>query len=93
MKVLQIIDSLPTGGGARFVVNFVLALNKTGIETDILLLDGVETEFYKELKESNCCKIISLTKGNRWSPKNILKIIPFFKEYDLVHVHIFCSFG
>lgn len=89
MKILQIIDSLPTGGGARFVVNFVLALNKKDIKTDILLLDGTETEFFNELKESNSCKIITLTKGNRWNPKNIFKIIPFFKEYDLVHVHIF----
>ena len=51
MKILQVIDSLPTGGGARFVVNFVLALNKIGIKTDILLLDGTETEFFNELKE------------------------------------------
>jgi len=62
MKVLQIIDSLPIGGGARFVVNFVLALNQKGIETDILLLDGTETDFYKELKEKNTCKIITLPK-------------------------------
>ena len=89
MKILQVIDSLPTGGGARFVVNFVLALNKIGIKTDILLLDGTETEFFNELKESNTCKIIALTKGNRWNPKNVFEIIPYFKEYDLVHVHIF----
>lgn len=89
MKVLQVIDSLPTGGGARFVVNFVLELNKIGVETDILLLDGEETEFYNELKGSNSCKIITLSKGNRWNLKNIFKIIPFFREYNLVHVHIF----
>ena len=89
MKVLQIIDSLPIGGGARFVVNFVLALNKIGIKTDILLLDGTETEFFNELKESDTCKIIALTIGNRWNPKNVFEIMPYFKEYDLVHVHIF----
>ena len=89
MKVLQIIDSLPIGGGARFVVNFVLALNQKGIETDILLLDGTETEFFNELKESDTCKIIALTIGNRWNPKNVFEIMPYFKEYDLVHVHIF----
>lgn len=89
MKILQVIDSLPTGGGARFVVDFVLELNLKGVKSDVLLLDGYETDFYKELKKNNSCTIFHLTKGNRWNYKNIKKIIPFFSNYDLVHVHIF----
>jgi len=89
MKILQVIDSLPTGGGARFVVDFVLELNNKGIQSDVLLLDGQETDFYKELKKSKVCTIHALTIGNRWNYRNIKKLIPYFSQYDLVHVHIF----
>lgn len=89
MRVLQIIDSLPTGGGARFVVNSVPLFNEMGVDTDVLLLDGTETSFYDELEKTRSCKIISLTKGKRWDPRNIFRIIPYLKQYDLVHVHIF----
>ncbi|RRQ45858.1 glycosyltransferase [Chryseobacterium sp. SC28] len=89
MRVLQVIDSLPTGGGARFVVNLALALSQKNIETDVLLLDGAETSFYKELQTSFSGKIISLTTGKRWDIRNIFRIVPYLKTYDIVHVHIF----
>lgn len=88
MKILQIIDSLPTGGGARFVVNLTKNLLQKNIEVDVLLLDGSATPFYAELASSNC-RIHSLTTGNRWNPINVFRIIPYLKKYDLVHVHIF----
>lgn len=91
MKILQIIDSLPTGGGARFVVDFVIELNSKGIESDVLLLDGKETDFYRELKNSKVCTIYHLTEGNRWDYKNIKRVMPYFSQYDLIHVHIFPS--
>lgn len=89
MKVLQIIDSLPTGGGARFIVNAVPEFNNQGLQTDVLLLDGTRTDFYEELETKSAGKIFSLTIGKRWNILNIFKIIPYFKKYDLVHVHIF----
>jgi len=89
MKVLQIIDSLPTGGGARFIVNAVPVFNDLEVETDVLLLDGTETSFYQELKEKTTGNIFSLTIGDRWNIRNVPKIIPYLEKYDLVHVHIF----
>lgn len=88
MKILQVIDSLPTGGGARFVVNLTNYLNKRNISTDVLLLDGTKTSFYEELKNSGC-EIFSLTTGGRWNLSNVLRIIPYLNDYDIIHVHIF----
>lgn len=88
MKVLHIIDSLPTGG-ARFLVNAVPVFNNQGVETDVLLLDGTETDFLKELRLASAGKIFHLTMGKRWDILNIFRIIPYFKSYDIVHVHMF----
>lgn len=88
MKILQVIDSLPTGGGARFVVNLTKELNLKGIKTEVLLLDGTETPFIRELKDAGC-EVHSLTIGRRWSVFNVFKIIPYFRQYELLHVHIF----
>ncbi|MDD2474654.1 MAG: glycosyltransferase [Dysgonamonadaceae bacterium] len=91
MKVLQIIDSLPeTSGGARFVANLVKMLNKKHIETDLLLIDGRETHFYRDIKNTGV-NIISLDKetSSRYKPKYIRKIAKILTDYDVVHVHIF----
>ncbi|MBU8883061.1 glycosyltransferase family 4 protein [Kaistella sp. DKR-2] len=88
MKVLQIIDSLPTGG-ARFLVNAVPAFNALGLKTDVLLLDGSETDFLKDLQQNSEGEIFSLTNGNRWDIRNVLRIIPYFENYDIIHVHMF----
>lgn len=88
MKVLQIIDSLPTGG-ARFLINAVPVFNNQGVETDVLLLDGTETDFLKELKQTSTGKICHLTIGKRWDIRNVFRMIPHFKNYDIVHVHMF----
>jgi glycosyltransferase involved in cell wall biosynthesis len=65
--------------------------NKKGINVDLLLLNGTEYPFLKELKKQHCCKIFSLGKGSVYNPLLIFKIIPYLKKYTIAHVHLFPS--
>ncbi|WP_111885523.1 glycosyltransferase family 4 protein [Acinetobacter sp. CFCC 11171] len=92
MNILQVIDFLPeTSGGARFVVNLSKALLEKNINVDVLLIDGHESHFLRELEESNI-HVIKLSKNaNRFNPYFAYKISKYLDKYDVVHVHIFPS--
>ena len=89
MKVLHIINSLATGGAEKLIVETLPLFQEQGVQADVLLLNGSEYPLFKELRAKNCCRIYSLGKGSVYNPKHIGKIIPYLKEYDLVHVHLF----
>lgn len=76
------------GGVERSLETNVPIHIKNGIETDILLLDGTETDFYRNLV-NNGVRIFSLSKGWLYNPLFIFKMIPYLKKYDLIHVHSF----
>lgn len=89
MKVLQVINSLGTGGAEKLIIESLPVYMEKGIQIELLLLDSGETPFYKQLKTNSNCKIHSIGKGSVYNPKYILKILPFLKKFDLVHVHLF----
>ncbi|REE83085.1 glycosyltransferase involved in cell wall biosynthesis [Lutibacter oceani] len=89
MKVLQVINSLNTGGAEKLVLETLPLYNKKGIAMDLLVLDGANYPFLKTLKKQQCCKIYSLTNKSIYNPFLIFKIIPYFKKYDVIHVHLF----
>ncbi|MGV0995341.1 glycosyltransferase [Empedobacter falsenii] len=91
MKILQVIDSLPsTSGGSRFVVNLSKKLQQLGIDVTLLLIDGKKTHFVNEIIESGI-KYIFLDEStkSRYKFKYIKQISKIMKNYDIVHVHIF----
>jgi glycosyltransferase involved in cell wall biosynthesis len=91
MKVLQIINSLYTGGAEKLLVDAIPLYRQKGIDMELLLLNGDETPFYRQLKNENIV-IHSLTRGKIkkiYNPLLIFRIIPFLKKYDIVHVHLF----
>lgn len=88
MKVLQVINGLGSGGAERLIVETVPQLVKEGVHVDVLLLNGHNTPFYKKLLAANCCNIFALGK-KIYNPIFIFKIIPYLKNYDIVHVHLF----
>lgn len=89
MKVLRVINSLATGGAERSILNMVPIHIKNGIEMDILLLNGKETYFHKELKKEGV-NIYSLgINNNIYNPFLIFKILKYLKSYDIIHVHLF----
>jgi glycosyltransferase involved in cell wall biosynthesis len=92
MKVLQIINGLDTGGAEKLLLEALPLYREKGIEMDILVLDGSQYPFMKELEKNNCCTIFSLGNGSVYNPLLIFKIIEFFKKYTIVHVHLFPAF-
>lgn len=90
MKVLQIINSLGTGGAEKLLLDTIPRYVAQGIEMDILLLDHKKTPFLQQLEALKCCNIYYAAKDNSvYSPRHIRAIIPFLKKYDLAHVHLF----
>jgi glycosyltransferase involved in cell wall biosynthesis len=88
MRVLQLINSLGTGGAEKLLLDALPRYLEAGVSMELLLLDGKPHPFLEELKKSPC-KIHVLSKGSVYNPLHIFKIIPFLKQFDLVHVHLF----
>jgi glycosyltransferase involved in cell wall biosynthesis len=91
MKVLQVINSLGTGGAEKLLLETLPLYYERGTTVDLLVLDGNEHPFLKELEAINCCDIFSLGKGSVYSPLHVFRIMKFLKKYDIVHVHLFPS--
>lgn len=89
MKILHIINSLATGGAEKLIVETLPLYAKRGLQADLLLLNGAEHPFLQKLTSKNCCHIYNVGSSSVYNPLNILKIIPYLKKYDLVHVHLF----
>jgi glycosyltransferase involved in cell wall biosynthesis len=89
MKVLQIINSLATGGAEKLLLETLPLYSDKGIKMDILLLNGIDHPFMKELRALNCCTIYSLGLTSVYSIFHVFKIIPYLKNYDIIHVHLF----
>ncbi|APY12408.1 glycosyl transferase [Seonamhaeicola sp. S2-3] len=90
MKVLQVINSLRSGGAEKLIVDTCAKFSEKGLKVDVLLLDGVETGFLKKLKANKNVNILYLGKENNiYNPFLIFKIKSFFKNYDIIHAHLF----
>lgn len=89
MRIVHIINSLESGGAEKLVLDTLPLYNKRGVKVDLLVLNGVDYPFMKALKASACCSIFSLGFRSRYNPIHIFKIIPFLKNYDVAHVHLF----
>ncbi len=87
MKILQVITSLRIGGAEKLIVDMAPLLCKLGHQVDVLLFDGVETAFKKELRD-NGIQVYQLGNGvTVYNPLLIVKLIPFLRRYDIVHTH------
>jgi len=86
MRVLHVINSLHTGGAEKLIVSSLSGLQQEDIEVDLLLLNGEETPFRKELEKKMNIKSLGRSFYN---PFYIFKLIPFIRKYDLIHVHLF----
>lgn len=89
MIILQIITSLNTGGAEKLLIESVPLYQQKGIETDVLILKDNQTPFRSALENNSRGKVITLSKGPVYNPILIFKIIPYLKQYDVVHVHLF----
>jgi glycosyltransferase involved in cell wall biosynthesis len=89
MKVLQIINSLNTGGAEKLVATSLPLFINKGISVDLLTISSNKTALRKELEKDYHGSLFDLTSGSLYNPLLIFKIIPYLKNYDLIHAHLF----
>lgn len=93
MKILQVINSLATGGAEKLLLDTVPLYRKLGIEMDVLVFLDNDFMFMHELKKLDCCNIFILKKSTNYKhiydPRHIFKIAKLLKQYDIAHVHLF----
>lgn len=94
MRILHVITMLDTGGAERLMVDLLPMLQAyDDVSVDLLLFNGVDTPFKKELQQKGV-NIFQLGYVNdvesRWSvysPHLILKLKKFLDQYDIIHTH------
>ena len=87
MRILQVITSLHTGGAEKLVVDITRILRIRGHVVDVVVFDGKDTPFMKQLRETGC-KVYSLSIGGSvYSLSYILKLRKIIRDYDVVHSH------
>ncbi len=87
MKILHVITSLRTGGAEKLMVDMLPRLKANGLDVDLLLFDGTDTPFRRDI-EARGIKVYDLgIGGSVYSPKRLLRLIPFLKQYDVLHTH------
>lgn len=91
MKIVHIINSLESGGAEKLLLDTLPLYNKKKIAADIIVLNGSDYPFLRALRSIGCCSIQSLGLGSAYNPLYIFKIMPFLKQYDVAHVHLFPS--
>jgi glycosyltransferase involved in cell wall biosynthesis len=88
MKILQVINALRTGGAEKLIADLVPVMNTADVKVDVLLFYEAEGPFMDKLRNSNV-NIIHIKSGNLYSPLNIFRAAKYFKDYDIVHAHLF----
>lgn len=85
MKILQVITSLNIGGAEHVVVHLAKLLRLRGYTVDVVVFNGEETTFMKELEDVGC-RIYKLGTGV-YDLRYIPKLRKIMKDYDIIHTH------
>ena len=88
MKTLIVINNLEAGGAEKLIVESIPKFIQEGLDIEVLLFNKKSSVFLEQLEATNC-PIHSLGIKSVYNPIIIFKLIPFFKNYGLVHVHLF----
>jgi glycosyltransferase involved in cell wall biosynthesis len=90
MKVLHVINSLNIGGAEKLLKEMLPLLHGKGLYTELLLLNGEETYFTKELADREKIIIHAIGKRNNiYNPLIIFRLIPYLQQFDIINVHLF----
>lgn len=85
MRILQVITSLQIGGAEHVVVHLTRLQRQKGHTVDVVVFNGEETAFMRELEETGC-RIYRFGKGF-YNLSYILKLRRIMREYDIIHTH------
>ncbi len=87
MKLLHVITSLRTGGAEKLMVDLLPNLRELGNDVELLLFDGIRTDFMEQLESMGIIIHIVRVGGSVYDPRNILYLKNKIKQYDIVHTH------
>ena len=86
MKITHVIPNLEVGGAQRLIENLIPYFNK-GNEIEVIVFQKTDSEIESNLEKLGI-RIVYLDISFR-SPKAILKLRKYFKNTDIVHLHLF----
>lgn len=87
MRILHVITSLEIGGAQRLLAD-LLPLQAATEEVSLLVYERVGNDFEKSIEQAGIT-IISLDEHNFHNPGVVFRLRKLFKNYDLVHAHLF----
>lgn len=87
MRILQVITSLMTGGAERLIVDITKRLREYGHVVDVVVFNGVETPFMRQLERTGCRIYLLSIGGSVYNPRYILDLRKIMRDYDIVHTH------
>ena len=87
MKILHVITSLEFGGAQRLLSDLLPLQVKTE-NVSLLVYERVDNYFERKIVGAGV-KILTLNEHNFHNPSVIIKMRKIFKDYDVVHSHLF----
>lgn len=87
MKILHVITSLEIGGAQRLLSD-LLPLQARTVDVALLVYERKANDFTRKIDKAGI-KILSLEEHNFHNPGVVLKMRKIFKEYDVIHAHLF----
>lgn len=87
MRILHVITSLEIGGAQKLLTD-LLPLQAISENVTLLVYERICNDFEKTLEQADI-NIICLEEHNFYNPKVVLKLRKIFKDYDIVHAHLF----
>ena len=87
MRILHVITSLEIGGAQRLLAD-LLPLQTSSVEVSLLVYERVNNDFEKKLEQADI-NIICLNEHNFHNPGVTIRLRKIFRDYDLIHAHLF----
>ncbi|MFJ1472902.1 glycosyltransferase family 4 protein [Capnocytophaga cynodegmi] len=75
------------GGAEKLIAESISIYQRKGIDTDVLVLKKGEKNHLQNFRTNG--NTFFLSEGSVYNPFLIIKIIPFLKKYDIIHIHLF----
>ena len=87
MRILHVITSLGIGGAQRLLAD-LLPLQSLEADVSLVVYEYVHNDFEQTLQQAGI-NIICLNEHNFHNPRVIVRLRRIFRDYDLIHAHLF----
>lgn len=88
MRVLHVINSLGLGGAEKLIVDSLPLYKEEGIDIELCILGNKNNVLLPMLEDSGIPIHISKHR-NLYSVKNVFYLKRLFRDFDIVHLHLF----